>query len=122
MIAWMAATTVAMPSVATKELTFSLTTMNPDTVPIPADTAIATRIAGAMPTWCTLCKLTTSTVDTLVTAPADRSYTPAVSGMRRPRASIAATACEDATECNVALVRNRCGFQIPNTMMNIAHR
>ncbi len=92
MIVWMAATTVAIPSVATKELTFSLTTMNPDAVPIAADVAIAARIAGPMLTPCTVCRVTTSTADTLVTAPTDRSYTPAVSGMSRPRASIADTA------------------------------
>ncbi len=42
--------------------------------------------------------------------------------MRTAIASIAVTACCEATDWTVAAVKNRCGVQIPNTMTNRASR
>jgi hypothetical protein len=70
----------------------------------------------------TVINLIAMIADRLITAPTERSYTPAASGISTASASMAATDFDDATECSVAEVRNRFGRQIPKRTTKPAHR
>ena len=113
MITWKAPMIVAEPRVAMKALIWSFTTRNPFTKPMNVVTMIAAMMDGTIGQPCLTCSSDTTMADMLIMAPIDRSKTPAESGIRTARPSMATMACSDAIECSVAVVRNCVGHPDP---------
>jgi hypothetical protein len=117
----------AVPRVAMNELTLSFTTIKPFTKPINAATKIVTKIARgrgrplAMPSsFLPFMSLITRRVLKFMFAATDKSNVPHESGIINDNASIAEIDLSEATERNVAKLKNRSGIQIENPTINNA--
>ena len=123
MITWKAPMIDAEPRVAMKALICSFTTRKPLTKPMNGrDDDGRDDRRHHRPAVLDLAAGDTTIADMLIMAPIDRSNTPAASGIRTARPSMATMACSDAIECRVAVVRNLSGVQIPKTTMKMSQQ
>ena len=111
--------TVAVPSVATNELTFSRVMIRPLISPTAVQMSTARMIATNGATCCISHRPTAKSAPSPALAPTDRSNSPTMSGTMAPRATIRMIACWAKVWRKFVQVKKLDVFQAENTTRTI---